>query len=305
MSVQSSPLPLMRQQPLRWIDTHVHWDAKEFAGTALASREKSAIEGVAFCVIPAVERANFDAVRVLAHQMADGYALGIHPMYTPQADAADLQVLDEALSAHRDDPRLLAVGEVGLDFFVPELAAGAGRDKQTHFFHEQLRLARKHGLPVILHVRRAVDAVIHGLRRFAPDPQQRGGWRGIAHAYNGSAAQAEALVRMGLKLGFGGGMTHERATHVRHLAATLPLSSLVLETDAPDIPPQWLYRTAQQRARGQVTVPNSPAELPRIARVLADLRQTPLDDIAHAVWANSLAALPKLQQLLPRPHNAT
>jgi TatD DNase family protein len=276
-----------------WIDTHCHLDAPEFGadhGLALNLRVRAAELGVGLCVIPAVERNNFDTVRELAHRLGDAYALGIHPMYVPQATDSDLAALDAALTEHRDDPRLVAVGEIGLDFFVPALCEPAMRERQTFFYREQLKLARQHGLPVILHVRRSADALLKQLRELPI-----GG--GIAHAFNGSAQQAQAFLDLGFKLGFGGAVTFEPARRLRALAASLPLTALVMETDAPDIPPQWLYATAAQRLAGQAQGVNSPAELPRIAQVVAGLRGITDDALAQATTANALAALPKLAAL--------
>jgi TatD DNase family protein len=115
------------------------------------------------------------------------------------------------------------------------------------------------------------------LRELAPSQ----GWRGIAHAFNGSQQQAQAFIDLGLKLGFGGAVTYERALQLRRLADDLPLSALVLETDAPDIPPHWLYVTAEQRAGGQARQPNEPAELPRIGAVVAGLRGISVDALAR------------------------
>jgi TatD DNase family protein len=186
----------------------------------------------------------------------------------------------------KDDPRLVAVGEIGLDYFVPGLDA----QQQELFYREQLALARRHGLPVILHVRRSADQLLKHLRS--------AGVGGIAHAFNGSMQQAQEFVRLGFKLGFGGTVTFERALQVRRLATQLPLTALVLETDSPDIPPHWLYCTAEQREAGQRQLPNEPAQLPRIAQVLADLRGISLDELAEATMRNAVAALPKLGALL-------
>jgi TatD DNase family protein len=277
-----------------WIDTHCHLDAAEFGAQAGAVRSRAAVSHVAHCVIPAVEVANFEAVRTLAHQWGDSYALGIHPLYVAQAADADLAALDDALTRYRDDPRLVAVGEIGLDYFVPELNASPLKALQEAFYREQLKLARKHGLPVILHVRRSSDALLRQLRELgAPD-----GWRGIAHAFNGSAQQAQAFIDLGLKLGFGGAVTYERALQLRRLAAELPLESLVLETDAPDIPPHWLYVTAEQRAAGMARRRNEPGELPRIGAVVAELRGMSVDALALATSRNAVAALPRLAGLV-------
>ncbi len=274
-----------------WTDTHCHLDAPEFdpAGTA-AQRDAARALGVARCVIPAVERSNWETVRALAHRLGDAYALGIHPLYVPQAHDGDLDALDAALTAHRDDPRLVAVGEIGLDFFVPALTEPAMRERQTRFYRAQLRLARKHGLPVILHVRRSADALLKGLRELPP-----GG--GIAHAFNGSAQQAQAFIDLGFALGFGGALTFEPARQLRRLASELPLDALVLETDAPDIAPQWLYVPAAERAAGVPQGINHPRELPRIGAELAALRGATADAIARATTANAHRVLPRLAAL--------
>jgi TatD DNase family protein len=279
-----------------WIDTHCHLDAPEFGADhalTLSLRERAAALGVGLCVIPAVERANFDTVRALAHRIGDAYALGIHPMCVPRASDDDLAALDAALTEHRDDPRLVAVGEIGLDFFVPALCTPEMRERQVFFYRAQLRLARKHGLPVILHVRRSADVLLKHLRELPV--------AGIAHAFNGSEQQAQAFVDLGFKLGFGGACTFEPARQLRRLAAELPLSALVLETDAPDIPPQWLYVTAAEREAGRAQGVNSPAELPRIGAVVAALRGVSVDALAAATTANARAALPRLAALESTP----
>ncbi len=278
---------------MRFIDTHCHLDAPEFGASGPAIRAEAARLQVALCVLPAVEVANFERVRTLAHAGGDSYALGIHPLYVKAAQDADLDRLDAALQCYRNDPRLVAVGEIGLDFFVPELCVNPLRERQQHFYVAQLKLARKYGLPVVLHVRRAVDQVLKGLRSVA-----RSDWHGIAHAFNGSAQQAQSFIDLGFKLGFGGALTYERALQLRRLAASLPLDALVLETDAPDMPPHWLYRTMQQRAAGEAQGINSPAELPRIGAELAALRGISLADLAEATTRNALAALPRLGALL-------
>jgi len=277
-----------------WIDTHCHLDAPEFGADVLAVRERAQQAGVRLCVIPAVAAAHFENARRLAHTLGDGYALGIHPLFVGRAADADLAQLDAALLRHRDDPRLLAVGEIGLDFFVPELKLSPLRERQEFFYREQLKLARQHGLPVILHVRRSADRLLKYLRELAPPA----GWRGIAHAFNGSQQQAEAFIGLGFKLGFGGAVTFEAARQIRQLAARLPLDALVLETDAPDMPPHWLYQTAQARAEGGAQGRNEPAELPRIAQVVAELRGISADELALASTANALVALPRLKGLL-------
>ena len=278
-----------------WIDTHCHLDAPDFARDRAAMRALATAAGVTHCILPAVHVGNFAQVAALAHTQGDSYALGIHPLYVKQALDADLQTLDRQLAASVNDPRLVAVGEIGLDFFVPELCSSPLRERQEYFYVEQLKLARKYGLPAILHVRRSADRLLRGLRAVAPAGRP---WSGIAHAFTGSTQQAAAFTKLGFKLGFGGAVTFERALQLRRLAASLPLEALVLETDAPDIPPHWLYRTAAERTAGAEQGRNQPAELPRIAAVVAGLRGISPDQLARATLANACAALPKLHRLL-------
>ena len=274
---------------MRWIDTQCHLDAPEFGGDAASVVGRARAAGVVQMVVPAVEAANFDAVYELAETHELAYALGIHPLYVDRAGDADLDRLAVALDAHRHDPRLVAVGEIGLDHFVPDI----DRERQERFYAAQLRLARAMDLPVILHVRRSADTLLKHLHR-TPVPG------GIAHAFNGSNQQALAFVALGFKLGFGGAMTFERALQLRRLAQTLPIEAIVLETDAPDIPPHWLYRTAaERRSEPGAAVPNEPAQLPRIAETLAVLRGVSLAEIAAATWGNACATLPKLAALHP------
>jgi len=283
---------------VRWVDTHCHLDAQEFGTLAQYQRALAATNNVVHCVLPAVLPGNFDAVRALAHANGDSYCLGIHPLYGAQVDDSALDQLAAALQQHHADPRLVAVGEIGLDYFVPELCVSPLRERQQHFFTQQLKLARRHDLPVVLHVRRSVDAVLQSLRAVAGP---NGHWQGIAHAFNGSAQQAQALIGLGLKLGFGGAFTFERAQQLRRLAVSLPLEAIVLETDSPDMPPHWLYKTAAQRALGELQAVNSPAELPRIGADLAALRGVSAQTLADATTANALVALPRLQALLSPP----
>lgn len=260
-----------------WIDTHCHLDAAEFGDESGAIAARAALEGVTRIVIPAVERGNFAAVAALVNVHSNcRYALGIHPLYVPQAGDDDLPALRAAVQDALDDPRFVAIGEIGLDFFVPELCIPLLREKQEHFYAEQLKIARDFDLPVLLHVRRSQDVILKYLRRIVVPG-------GIAHAFNGSFRQAEEFIRLGFKLGFGGAMTFSRALQIRRLAAELPEQALVLETDAPDIPPAWVQ---PQR--------NSPEQLPRIGEVLAQLRGMPVEALAALTSDNARCALPRL-----------
>jgi TatD DNase family protein len=185
-------------------------------------------------------------------------------------------------------PLLVAVGEIGLDGWVgaPPMA------RQRLVYEAQLKLAAKHRLPVILHVRRSADLLLAGLRRVPVSG-------GIAHAFNGSVQQAQAFVERGFALGFGGTLTYERSRQIRSLLAGLPAHAWVLETDAPDIPPSWLYATAAQRAAtGALSGRNAPHELPRIGGHAAELRGEALDDAAKQSCLNAFRALPGLARAL-------
>jgi len=266
--------------PMMWIDTHCHLDAAEFADQADAVAHRAADQQVQMIVIPAVEVANFAEVGRLAHAHANcSYALGIHPIFVPQAQESDLQVLREAVGQAMSDPRFVAIGEIGLDFFVPLLTEPAMREKQAHFYAEQLKIARDFDLPVLLHVRRSQDQILKHLRRIKVPG-------GIAHAFNGSFQQAQIFIDLDFKLGFGGAMTFTRALQLRRLASELPLESIVLETDAPDISPAWLHPEK-----------NSPEQLPRIGEVLAELRNMAPHDIARATSDNARTVMPRLAAL--------
>jgi len=260
-----------------WIDTHCHLDAHEFAHESLPVAQRAGGQGVGMIVIPAVERANFSIVRDLAHAAPNGcYALGIHPIYVPHATDDDLLALRAAVEAAMQDPRFVAIGEIGLDFFIPMLCEPAMRTKQEHFLREQLKIARDFDLPVLTHVRRSQDIVLKHARQIRPNG-------GIAHAFNGSFQQAQGYIDLGFKLGFGGAMTFTRALQIRRLATELPLEAIVLETDAPDISPSWLHPGR-----------NSPEELPRIGAVLAELRGLDLGQVAAQTTANARAVIPRL-----------
>lgn len=301
---------------MKFIDTHCHLDAAEFGGTQNEVILRAAAVGVCTLIVPSVAPGNFELVRELCEQHPDCRpAYGIHPLYVDQSQPEDLLRLREYLMVHQP----VAVGEIGLDFFVE----GFDQTRQEYFFAEQLKLAQEFDLPVLLHVRRAQDTVLKHLRRI-----RVGG--GIAHAFNGSRQQADEFIKLGFKLGFGGAMTYPRALRIRELAATLPLDSIVLETDAPDIPPDFLahgiangrdrlthlnpdettshatkhdnavqvvgYLPAGEEANDLLRkkIINLPQYLPRIAQTLAELRGMSLEEIARVTTENALQVLPKI-----------
>ena len=247
------------------IDTHCHLDAREFDADRDAVMARALDAGVCAIVVPSVERANFGAVASVCRDYAACLpAYGIHPLYVPRAGEEDIDVLADILGQGGG----VAIGEIGLDFYEKGMA-GEAVARQEQLFARQLKLARDLDLPVLLHVRGAIDAVLKHLRRVAVPG-------GIAHAFNGSLQQAQTFIAMGFKLGFGGAMTYPQANRLRRLATTLPLDSLVLETDAPDIPPEWL-------ARGR----NEPGELKSIASSLARYQGITLDDAVTITGRNA------------------
>ena len=264
------------------IDTHCHLDAAEFDEDRSHVIETAHQAGVKAILIPSVAASNFRTVRELAHAMPGGaYALGIHPMYVLDASEEDLVTLRAAVSQNMGDPRLVAIGEIGLDFFVPEISTGEARERQEHFYAAQLDLAVEFGLPVLLHVRRSQDALLKQLRK---RPQIGG----MAHAFNGSLQQAQQFIELGFALGMGGAMTYTRALQIRRLATQLPLTSLVLETDSPDIPPSWLVTNRR----------NTPGQTAGVARALAELRGMDPDELARVTAQTAFRVCPRLKTAL-------
>jgi TatD DNase family protein len=248
------------------IDTHCHLDAGEFDADRDAAYDRACRAGVGIQVIPAVTRDNFAAVADACRRYPRCLpAWGMHPMYIHVHQASHLDDL-----RHRIDTwRPVAIGEIGLDLFVPDPDLAT----QEYFYVEQLKLSREFDLPVLLHCRRANDPILKHLRRI-------GVKGGIAHAFSGSRQQADAFIKLGFKLGFGGAFTYDRATRLRALAAELPLEAIVLETDSPDIPPAWIARRR-----------NEPAELAGIAQTLAELRGLPVAEIIRQTTANARQVL--------------
>lgn len=249
---------------LALVDTHCHLDVEEFAADRAAVLARARAAGVVAQVIPAIHRAGWPFLLEICRAEPDLYpALGLHPVYLAQHEDADL----EALAATVAEAHPVAVGEIGLDWFVEDL----DRARQQVLFERQLAIARDADLPVILHVRRAHDAALATLKRI----RVRGG---IAHAYSGSLEQAHQYLDLGFRFGFGGMLTFERSTRLRRLARELPLEAIVLETDAPDL------TVASHRGER-----NSPEYLPECLAALAEVRGEDLADVAARTTANARA----------------
>jgi TatD DNase family protein len=262
-----------------WLDSHCHLDAEEFDADRDAVVERARDAGVGMMLIPAVEVGTFERVRDTAHRYGFAYALGIHPLYVSRAGETDLEQLAEAVRIAQVDPNFVGIGEIGLDFEAGAPDAG----QQEHFYQAQLRLARSWSLPVVLHVRRSADRLLKYLRRVEVPG-------GIAHAFNGSEQQAREFAVRRLRLGFGGSATFGGSLRIRRHAVEVPESAIVLETDAPDIAPQWMHSQSGRRR-------NEPAQLPRIAAVIAQLRSIAPEQLAQINRRNVMDAFPRLAAL--------
>ncbi|NVK42233.1 MAG: TatD family hydrolase [Oceanospirillaceae bacterium] len=244
-------------------DSHCHLDFPDFDGWRDTALSEARAAGVREILVPGVTAANWDRVERLCAGDDKLYpALGLHPCFLSEHRPEHLERLAErlAMGAAR------AVGEIGLDFFIED----ADRDAQQYYLDGQLELAARFDLPVLLHVRKAHDQVLKALRQAG---LERGG---IVHAFSGSEQQAQQYIELGFCLGFGGAISYDRATKLRRLAATLPLASLALETDAPDMPlADW---------RDQ---PNRPQRVRDVFRILCELRPEPPDEIAGQTTANA------------------
>jgi TatD DNase family protein len=244
------------------VDSHCHLDAAEFDADRHAVIARAQASGVTRQIVPAVDAAHWAKLRDVCSRGTGLFpAYGLHPMYLDVHRPEHLTQLREWIERERP----VAVGECGLDYFVE----GLDRDTQSLYFDGQLRLAREFDLPVVVHARRAVDAVIAAIRK-------TGKLRGVVHSYSGSVEQARQLWDLGFLIGLGGPVTYDRANRLRQLASTMPLEFLLLETDAPDQPDAGI--------RGQR---NEPARLANVLAVIAQLRQQSQTDIAAVTTANA------------------
>lgn len=256
---------------MRLIDSHCHFDAAEFDADRSAAYARAVAAGVVAQVVPAVDAASRPKLKQVCASYSSLYpAYGLHPMYLAEHRPEHLQQLRDWIECEKP----VAIGECGLDFFIEHLDP----QLQQHYFDAQLHLAREFNLPVIVHARRAVDAVIASIRRI-------GGLRGVVHSFSGSPEQAAQLHKLGFLLGIGGPVTFERANRLRGLVAAMPLEQLLLETDSPD-QPGALHRGQR----------NEPAYLPEVLNVVAQLRGVAPEAIAEATTQNA----ERLFNLTPR-----
>lgn len=252
---------------LQFIDTHCHFDFPPFSGNEADSIARAAQSGVTRIIVPAIEADHFPCVLALAEQHTALYAaVGLHPIVIERHDAQSLEQLETCLQARHH--KLVAVGEIGLDLYREEPQF----DRQVQILEAQLRLAKRYDLPVILHSRRTHDKLAMLLKKHAL-PRT-----GVVHGFAGSLQQAERFVQSGYKIGVGGTITYPRASKTREVMARLPLSALLLETDAPDMP-----------LNGFQGAPNRPEQAARVFTVLCELRREPPEVIAQALLDNTTA----------------
>lgn len=250
---------------VHFVDTHCHFDFPPFTGAEAESLHLAQQSGVRDIIVPAVTADRFHGILSLAKKFPQLYAaLGLHPLYISQHTDDDLALLDTLLSQR--DPRVVAVGEIGLDLFMETPMF----EQQQRLLKAQFALAKRETLPVILHSRRSHDQLAAMLRQ-AKLPAT-----GVVHGFAGSLSQAQAFIRLGFAIGVGGTISYARAQKTRQVMAQLPLSSLLLETDAPDMPLQGF--------QGQ---PNRPERAAAVFDVLCELRPESPEDIAAALLANT------------------
>lgn len=254
---------------MQLIDSHTHLDFPDFDADRLPLLARSRALGVEQMVVLGVEQNTWQRLWDLVQTDSQLYAaLGLHPVYLDRHRPEHVTELGQWLNRLAGHPQLCAVGEIGLDFFLPEL----DRDAQQQLFEAQLKLASDFQLPALLHVRRSHAQVIATLKRFR---LQRGG---IIHAFAGSREEAREYIKLGFKLGVGGAATWPQALRLRKVLTDLPLEALVLETDAPDMAPAMF---PHQR--------NSPVHLPNICQALAEVLNISPEQLADVTTANACA----------------
>ncbi len=272
------PRPL-KTPVLKVIDTHTHIDAEVFDADRDALVKKAKEKGLVDALICSGIPGTFDKTRQIAHELGFHYALGVHPLYIEKIDSVDtfLKGFEETIKEALTDPLFAGIGEIGLDGFVKDL----DQEKMLTLFREQLRLARRFSLPVSIHARHAVDAVSREIAVFSP-------LKGIVHAFNGSENQAQRLIGLGMKLGFGGALTYEGSKRIRRIFVGIANEDFVLETDAPDMP--GVLRRAKLDAR------THPADIFETLEVGAALRGLSLESLAAYAFENAQEAFSRLKE---------
>ena len=252
------------------IDSHCHLDFPVFDADRSALIAQCKAQGIKHFIVPGVDVENWPRLLKLREGFSEiSIAFGLHPYFIDSHQESGLQLLEQYCQQHNP----IAVGEIGLDFYRKDLAP----EKQKHFFARQLEIAEQFNLPVILHVRKAHQDVLSLLKT-------KHSHGGIAHAFNGSYEQAKQYIALGFKLGFGGALTYPNATRLRKLAEQVPLDSIVLETDAPDMKP---YDYAENR--------NTSLTLLQVLQELSEIRQCESDSLGKIFTQNVKTVFPKIE----------
>lgn len=251
---------------MQLIDSHSHFDFSEFDNDRTEAFTRASKADVSHIIVSATTAKRWSNVKRTVKQFSNKHlrchaAYGLHPLFIDEHAPDELNNLKTWLE--KETP--VAIGEIGLDYFMPN----PDKEKQLTFFIEQLELAKEFDLPVIIHARKSLDIVLKHLRKIT-------GLRGSIHSFSGSEQQAKQLIDLGFYLGFGGPITYTRATRLRKLVSTLPLESLLLETDSPDQPDASHH---QER--------NEPAYLPFIAQTIAELRGIDVTEVAKITTFNA------------------
>lgn len=252
---------------IRYIDTHCHFDFPVFDSNRDELWANIKASGIERLVIPATEQSVWHHLIALCQKESAWHPyLGLHPYFLDKHTPEHIEQLRSSIQ--RDDAQLIqGIGEIGLDYYLKNLC----KEKQHFYFEEQLKLAKEFDLPVIIHARKAYDEVLKYLRRYKLNRA------GVIHAFSGSFQQAEQFINLGFKLGFGGALTYSSATRLRSIFTQLPLTAIVAETDAPDMRPSFLSPEEI----------NSPLSVSAIVKIMSELRNLQLEDVANIVYDNS------------------
>ncbi|MGA7578981.1 MAG: TatD family hydrolase [Desulfobaccales bacterium] len=246
-------------------DSHAHLDLEELQPDQAEVVRRAREAGVALLINVATSLEDAPSVLRTAGKFPGVVAaLGVHPHGAVAMTEKDL----ETLASLAVRPRVVAIGEIGLDFYRRRSPA----EDQERWFRRQLELAQALKKPVIIHTREATEVTLKILREY------RGRLRGgVMHCFEGSWEEAAAFLDLGFSLSFSGTLTYPKAGHLREVARMAPLDRLLVETDCPYLPPQpW---------RGQR---NEPAYVIATARQLAGVRNLTLEEAARATWENTL-----------------
>jgi len=251
---------------MKLIDSHSHFDFSEFDNDRAEALIRADKSDVSHIIVSATTAQRWSNVKNTVAQFSKKHlhchaAYGLHPLFIDEHKTEDLINLKVWLDT--EDP--VAIGEIGLDYFMDN----PNKEKQLEFFVEQLKLAKEFDLPVIVHARKSLDIVLKYLRQIT-------GLRGSIHSFSGSEQQAKQLIELGFYLGFGGPITYTRATRLRKLVSTLPLESILLETDSPDQPDASHHGER-----------NEPAYLLLVAQAVAELRGIDVAEVAKITSFNA------------------